>query len=380
MSTTTPKTRVAVLYGGRSSEHEVSLRSAANVIQNLDRERFDVVPIGIDREGAWYLGDDSVHKALADSGTLQLTDSPEQRLFNPNHIVAPERSTALTSMGRLFDVVFPVIHGPLCEDGTIQGLLEIADLPYVGCGVLASAMGMDKDISKRIVRDAGINVPDFVTVKAGQWQKYPQVYVDAIQEKLSFPVFVKPSNTGSSVGVIKVKQLSELKAAIDTAFQFDTKVIIEQGIEGMEIEISVLESLEDGCDPFVSVVGEIRPQGKHEFYSYAAKYEDEDGARIIIPAPISAEMQTKVQQVVKKIFAVLECEGMARVDLFLEKDTNHIYFNEVNTLPGFTEISMYPKLIVASGVSYQNLLTHLVDLAMSRQERRRQLQREYAAI
>lgn len=381
----TDKIRVAVLYGGRSGEHEVSLVSATNVIQNLDRDLFDVVPIGIDKQGGWFLGDDILKKELTTPKMLKLHRETERQLFNPDLIgkslqqIQPSQLMHAHPSGRLFDVVFPVIHGTLCEDGTVQGMLELADLPYVGCGVLASAVGMDKDISKRLVQDAGIDVPAFITIKQGQWAKNPAKFCELLEKKLHYPVFVKPANTGSSVGVEKVKSSEYLETAINNAFQYDTKIVIEQGIEGMEIEVAVLESQEYGADPIVSIPGEVRPSGAHEFYSYASKYLDENGAELIIPAPVSNALHEKLREAAKQIFMVLDCEGMARVDLFLERGTNKIYFNEVNTLPGFTQISMYPKLMAASGVQYSELLTHLIKLAMDRQVRKSKLSREHVA-
>jgi D-alanine-D-alanine ligase len=381
--TTERKIRVAVLYGGRSSEHEVSLQSATNVMQNLDRSRFEVVPIGIDKQGSWFLGQDIEHQLTEDKG-LQLSADSERLLFTPNLIgkqpaLARELTKHTHSPDRIFDVVFPVIHGPHCEDGTVQGLLELADVPYVGCGVLASSIGMDKDVSKRLIRDAGLKVPAYLTIKQGHWAKSRAVFCRRVSEELTFPVFVKPANTGSSVGVQKVKEISALAAAIDTAFVYDTKVIIEQGINAMEIEIAVLESLQYGDEPIISIPGEIRPQNGHEFYSYESKYLDADGYAIFIPAGIPEPVKEKLQQAAKEIFAALDCEGMARVDLFLEKDTNEIYFNEINSIPGFTQISMYPKLLIASGMSYQDLLSHLIDLAIDRHTRKSLLCHEYVA-
>ncbi|MEO8401997.1 MAG: D-alanine--D-alanine ligase family protein [Gammaproteobacteria bacterium] len=379
------KIRVAVLYGGRSGEHEVSLSSATNVIQNLDRTKFEVVPIGIDKQGVWFLGDDVFKKELS-TGTakLSLSRDIERMLFNPDSIgkqiqqIKPAQLLPQTkTTDRIFDVVFPVIHGTLCEDGTVQGLLELADLPYVGCGVLSSAVGMEKDISKRLARDAGISVAPFLVLKRGEWDNSPAAFCQRVAEKLPFPVFVKPANTGSSVGVEKVKSPQELSAAIENAFQYDTKVIVEQGIDALELEVAVLESQDYGKDPIVSVVGEVR--SRHEFYSYAAKYLDENGAELFIPAELPSALLEKVRQTAKDIFQLLECEGMARVDLFLERDTHKIYFNEVNTLPGFTEISMYPKLMNASGIGYSELLTHLVMLAVARHERKSRLSYEFKA-
>jgi D-alanine-D-alanine ligase len=374
------KTRVAVLYGGRSSEHEVSLNSATNVIQNLDRSRYDVVPIGIDKQGSWFLGQD-IQKQLGESAKLRLEQAQEKMLFNPNLIGQSPQSFSAHDMvsERMFDVVFPAIHGIMCEDGTVQGLLELAEVPYVGCGVLASAVGMDKDVSKRLIMEAGLNVPPYLTIKRGQWNRDAEYFCELVGAQLKYPLFVKPSNTGSSVGVHKVKTSLELVAAIENAFIYDTKVVVEQGIDAIEIELSVLESLEYGADPIVSIAGEIRPQNGHEFYSYESKYLDDEGAAIIIPAPVSDELQDELRIFASKVFAALDCESMARVDLFLERGTNKIYFNEINTLPGFTAISMYPKLMEASGVTYTILLTHLIELAIARHGRRSELRREYVA-
>ncbi len=384
----TEKIRVAVLYGGRSGEHEVSLASATNVMQHLDRSRFDLVPIGIDKQGSWFLGDDVFNKELNAPVMLRLQRETERMLFNPELIVRSKPTqTALAALAhsemttqRLFDVVFPVIHGPLCEDGTIQGLLELAEVPYVGCGVLSSSVSMDKDVSKRLIQNAGIAVPPYLVIKRGPWDKNPKHYCDLVTQQLTYPVFVKPANTGSSVGVHKVKKQEDLLAAIQDAFKYDTKVTVEQGLDIIEIEVAVLEALEVGADPIVSIPGEIRPSAHHEFYSYASKYTDEKGAEFFIPAPLSDELLQKVRVIAKDIFLALECEGMARVDLFVERGTNKIYFNEVNTIPGFTAISMYPKLMAASGMSYTELLTHLVSLAMERHSQKAKLSREYAAV
>lgn len=368
------KVRVAVLYGGRSGEHDVSLVSATNVVRNLDRTLFDIVPIGIDKKGCWFLGDDIIDQA---PGTLlQIHADHDRLLLNP----------ALTGHAPLnkkidcpFDVIFPAVHGVLCEDGTLQGLLESASIPYVGSGVLSSAVSMDKDVSKRLVQHAGIKTPDYIVIQRGQWQANESQCLEKINQQLHYPLFIKPVNTGSSVGVSKVKQIHELKAAIQAAFQYDTKVIIENGLDVIEIEIAVLESRESGELPIVSIPGEIRPSSQHEFYSYASKYTDPNGAEAIIPAALSEELTQNIQQMARDIFMALNCEGMARIDLFIERKTNQIYFNEVNTLPGFTQISMYPKLMAASGVNYSTLLTHLVMLALDRHQRQSSLHHEFVA-
>jgi D-alanine-D-alanine ligase len=279
------------------------------------------------------------------------------------------------SEARGIDVVFPVMHGPLCENGTIQGLLELADLPYVGCGVLASAVAMDKEMAKRLARDKGVSIVPHVPLKHEVWEKEKEQSARRIEKELGYPVFVKPANLGSSVGVEKVKEPSELDAALEDAFRYDRKVLVEAAINAREIEVSVLENLETGADPLVSVPGEIAPA--HEFYTYEAKYLDEKGAALIIPAKLDSEGTKLAQTMARNVFTALECEGMARVDLFLDRTSGEFLFNELNTIPGFTSISMYPRLWEASGINYQELLTKLVDLAVSRHERKRALVREF---
>jgi D-alanine-D-alanine ligase len=273
------------------------------------------------------------------------------------------------------DVVFPVMHGPLCEDGTIQGLLELADVPYVGSGVLASAVGMDKDVAKRLVRDAGLPIVPYLTIKDVSWKKD----FDALSEKafktIGLPLFVKPANLGSSVGVHKVKQREELRSALEDAFRYDTKILIEKAINAREIEFAVLENSDPSAIPLVSQPGEIVP--RHEFYSYEAKYLDDKGAELLIPAKLDSSQIARGQQIAREVFTILECEGMARVDFFVDRNTGDFYFNEVNTLPGFTSISMYPKMWEASGIPYDELLNRLIDLAMARHRRKRKLTRNY---
>jgi D-alanine-D-alanine ligase len=372
--------RVAVLYGGRSGEHEVSLRSAASVINHLDRDRFEIVPVAIDRQGRWRLNDVSLLEGKKSLPVFR--DAPKVVLL-PNPADA-DRGSALIRLGesgepRGIDVVFPVMHRPLCEDGTIQGLLELADLPYVGCGVLASAVAMDKEMAKRLARDAGIPIVPYVSLKYEVWKKEKQQLAKRIEEELGYPVFTKPANLGSSVGVHKVKEPSGLNGALEDAFNYDRKVLVEAAVNAREIEVSVLENLEaGGADPLVSIPGEIAPA--HEFYSYDAKYLDENGAALIIPAKLDPDDTKRAQEIGRKAFTVLECEGMARVDLFLDRVSGIFFFNELNTIPGFTSISMYPKLWEASGISYQNLLSRLVDLAMARHDRKKALVREFRPL
>lgn len=378
----TDKIRVAVLYGGRSGEHEVSCRSAAKVIEYLDANRFDIVPIGIDKQGNWFLGQDVLAKSLEHFTVPKMVES-SNTWFTPEWIGKPVEQQTLKELaqpfsrkGPLFDVVFPVVHGSYCEDGKLQGLLELADIPYVGCNVLASALGMDKDVSKRLVQAAEIEVAPFIVIKHDAWVSNPKRFLDQVMTELGCPLFVKPVNTGSSVGITKVTDQATLRKAIDEAFRFDIKVIVEKALNIYELEVAVLESLEPDHDPIVSVVGEIKP--RHEFYSYEAKYLDETGAQLLIPAPISKEATELAQVIAKKIFKILECEGMARVDLFLDKDKAKIYFNEINTIPGFTNISMYPKLMDASGIPYSALLTHLIELALKRHKNKKHLVHSYS--
>jgi D-alanine-D-alanine ligase len=370
------KLRVAVLYGGRSGEHEVSLQSAASVINYLDRDRFEIVPVAIDKQGRWHLNDISL---LEGKKSLPVYENAPRIVLPPGPAETGSDS-ALIGIGeggeaRGIDVVFPVMHGPLCEDGTIQGLLELADLPYVGCGVLASALAMDKEMAKRVARDAGIPIVPYVSLKHEVWKKEKQQFATRIEEQLGYPVFVKPANLGSSVGVHKVKESGELNAALEDAFDFDRKVLVEAAVDAREIELSVLENLEAGADPLVSTPGEIDPA--HEFYSYEAKYLDEKGAALIIPAKLDPEETKRAQAIGRKVFTALECEGMARVDLFLDRTSGEFFFNELNTIPGFTSISMYPKLWEASGIGYRELLSKLVDLAIWRHEKKKTLVREF---
>ena len=367
------KLRVAVLYGGKSFEHEISLRSAFNVVSNLDKNLFEVVPIGIDQQGNWYLGEETFRNSLEHKQVKQLTQKNDPWFSatwvgNANHALDNNNI-------RKIDVVFPVVHGPSCEDGSLQGLLELADLPYVGSRVMSSAISMDKDIAKRLAQLAGVNVAPYIVIKKDSWASDELGILEHISSELNFPLFVKPANTGSSVGINKVKNSSELKKAIEIAFKYDRKILVEKALDIIEIEVAVLESLNNSNEPIIGSIGQVKPT--HEFYSYEAKYLDENGAELIIPAKLSDDIKNKIHSLAKKIFLALECEGMARIDLFIEKSTNNIYFNELNTLPGFTEISMYPMLMQAAGVSYSNLLTHLIELALKNYKQKKQLITHY---
>ena len=350
------KIKVAVLYGGRSAEHEVSLLSAASVIKHLDKNKFTVIPIGIDKQGRGYINEYQ-HLYLNDG--IMLKTKNAERLHSLSELTQHKKN--------LPDVVFPVLHGTFGEDGTIQGLLEILGLAYVGADVLGSVIGMDKDVAKRLADAAEIPVVPFLSFNSGLWSVKKEQLIQNIEQKIPYPLFVKPANSGSSLGVSKVKKPDDLAAAIELAFTYSTKVLFEQAFEIREIEMAVLENLQWGAEPLVSRVGEIIPS--HEFYSYEAKYLDPKGAQLIIPATLQEGQWQQLKHLAIKVFNCLDCAGMARIDFFIEKQSQKIYFNELNTIPGFTQISMYPKLWEASGLSYQQLLTQLIELALARHQR-----------
>ncbi len=365
------KLRVGILFGGRSGEHEISLLSARSIVDALDRNRYEPVLIGIDPAGRWHLND-AAHALLAPPGAPLHLDATA-----PSVAVSPgDASTALTTasaapaVGTL-DVVFPVLHGTYGEDGTVQGLLEMADVPYVGSGVLGSSAGMDKDVAKRLLRSAGLPVVDWFVVRSHENRSSEDVARE-VEKRFGWPVFVKPANMGSSVGVSKARRREELAAALANAFKYDTKLLIERGHAVRELECGVL-----GNDaPLASVVGEIVPT--HEFYSYTAKYLDENGAHPRIPAAIREEQSEAIRRMSEEAFAALELSGLARVDFFLDKSDGALYLNEVNTLPGFTSISMYPKLWEATGVPYATLIERLIALALERAATRRALSTSFA--
>ncbi len=371
------KMRVAIVYGGRSGEHEVSLRSAASVFHNLDREKYETFPIAISKDGRWSETPMSaVEKAesalpvVDGAPNVYLAIYPGAGGHHSNGVFC--RADGLGTRIDV-DVIFPVMHGTFSEDGTIQGLFELAEIPYVGCGVLASAAAMDKELAKRIVRDAGLPIVPYISVKTGEWSG--SELVARVSKELGFPVFVKPSNLGSSVGVHRVKDPGALEEAVHDAFRYDTKVLIEKAVNAREIELAVLENPEIGKPPMVSVPGEVAPT--HEFYSYEAKYLDENGAALMIPAKLDEEQIRAAQKIARSAFQALECEGLSRCDLFMDKKTGEFYFNEVNTLPGFTSISMYPKLWEKTGIPYKELLSRLIDLAVARHARKKELVREF---
>lgn len=364
----TQKLRVLVLFGGRSAEHEISLLSARFVVEALDPARFEAVLVGIDKQGRWQLESrESLLAAGKDARAVALSGG------QPHVSLAarPSKERALELSGDAgsglgVDVVFPVLHGPLGEDGTVQGLLDLSGLPYVGAGVLGSAVGMDKDVMKRLLLQAGLPVLPYLTLRQARYARARQACLDEVTKELAFPVFVKPANLGSSVGVSRVLEPSALGAAVDAAFEFDSKVVVEQGLDHpREIECAVL----GGEAPIVSVPGEIVVDHPDGFYSYAAKYLDDTGATTRIPAELSPAEIQQAQALSLATFEALECDGMARVDLFLGKD-RELWVNEINTIPGFTQISMYPKLMQASGVPPRELVARLIDEALSRAERK----------
>ncbi len=363
------KIRVGIIFGGKSTEHEVSLQSAKNVISALDKEKYEPILIGIDKEGKWHRS----------SGADYLLNSENPKLIALNKKVAEgmvlvpgEEKQLMTLQGeeenQVLDVVFPVLHGPLGEDGTMQGLLKLMDIPFVGPGVLGSAIGMDKDVQKRLLRDAGIPVARFIVLH----ETKEGFSFSKIKKELGLPLFVKPANAGSSVGVSKVKTEADFKSAVADAFKYDNKILIEEGIDGREIECAVLGNE----NPIASVPGEIKPT--HEFYSYEAKYIDEQGAISEIPAKLPAKIAKKVQETAVSVFKILECEGLARVDCFVTKD-GRVLVNEINTIPGFTKISMYPKLWEASGIPYPKLIDTLITLALARAQREKRIATKFKA-
>ncbi len=349
------KIRVGVIFGGRSGEHEVSLRSAESILKAIDRNKYDVVPIGITHEGKWLVS----KSAMA---MLPAKDQIQKVLTSGEPVTLP----AEPADNGIVDVVFPIMHGTYGEDGTIQGLLELANVAYVGAGVLGSAVGMDKGVMKRLLREAGLPIVDYWTVRKQDLDSFLQAHISS----LPYPVFVKPANLGSSVGISKVHSAEELPAALEAAAEYDRKIVVEQGVDAREIELSVLGN----DDPIASVPGEIIPS--REFYDYAAKYVDED-SRLLIPAPLTDIQKNDAQRLSISAFRILECSGMARVDLFLEKPTGKFYVNEINTLPGFTTISMYPKLWDASGIPYPELIDRLVTLAIERHADKNKLRTKY---
>ncbi|HZQ69442.1 MAG TPA: D-alanine--D-alanine ligase family protein [Terriglobales bacterium] len=386
------KIRVGILFGGRSGEHEVSLLSAASVFNAIDKNKFEVIPVGITKDGRWVTAMDA-ERLL--KGMPPEHEERHLRAGDPDYttgaavlargegvVVPPEPKSALspfqTDLRRAsdrainVDVIFPVLHGTFGEDGTIQGLLELADIPYVGAGVLGSAAGMDKDIMKALFRAAGLPIVKHVTILRSAWEAAPKKAEKQVEKALKYPVFVKPANLGSSVGISKAHDRKELRPALAEAAKFDRKIVIEQGVGGSkqkarEIECSVL-----GNDkPEASVAGEIVPI--KEFYDYDAKYLDE-GSQLLIPAKLTKSEMKEVQQLAIAAFKAVDCAGLARVDFLMEPKSGKIYLNEINTMPGFTAISMYPKLWAATGLAYSDLIEKLIHLGLERHEEKKRNQ------
>ncbi|MDR0630415.1 MAG: D-alanine--D-alanine ligase [Treponema sp.] len=363
------KIKVGILFGGKSAEHEVSLQSAKNVFDAIDREKYIPILIGIDKSGKWLLnGASEFLLNPEDPQQIRLNPSGDSVALTPqSHGVVSNTST--WKQEQVIDVIFPILHGPFGEDGTIQGLLKLADIPFVGTGVLGSAIGMDKDVMKRLLREAGIPIGNFRVLQAHE--RVPDFA--ELQDALGLPLFVKPANMGSSVGVSKIHDETAFKRSIQEAFSYDRKIIIEEYIQGRELECSVLGNEE----PLASVPGEVI--ASHEFYSYDAKYIDEQGAVLEIPASLPDHTVKAVQALAVKTFKTLAGEGLARVDFFLKPDGN-ILVNEINTMPGFTKISMYPKLWEASGISYTALIDRLIELALRRFIQEKKLKTTYGAL
>lgn len=362
--------RVGVIFGGKSGEHEVSIQSGQSILKSLDPDVYTAVPIGITRAGRWMVGSHAF-RALADAAQIELgpsTSRVDVALDATNH--AESESFAASSelvppelVGE-FEVVIPVLHGPNGEDGTIQGLLELFDIPYVGAGVLASAVGMDKVFMKKLFAAADLPQADYTFCTRKEWETQPEHVIDAVETQLGYPCFVKPANMGSSVGITKVKSRADLAPAIDLAARYDRKIIVEQGLDVREVEVAVLGNDE----PEASVPGEVIPDG--EFYDYAAKYVTGE-SQLIIPAPLPEDVVREIQTIAVAAFRAVDCSGLARMDFFVERGTNRVLVNEINTMPGFTRFSMYPKLWEATGVSYAQLLDRLIALAMERSEEKR---------
>lgn len=358
------KLRVGIIFGGKSAEHEVSLQSAKNIVDAIDKNRFDVTLLGIDKKGEWHINDASNYLINAENPSLiALNRSNNQVALIPgqteNQLIETHSASALSQL----DVIFPIVHGTLGEDGSLQGLLRMANIPFVGSGVLGSAVSMDKDVTKRLLRDAGLNVAPFVTVTRSNRQN--QTF-EKVSQTLGLPLFIKPANQGSSVGVSKISDADGFARALDLAFDFDHKVLVESAIVGREIECAVL-----GNDhPQASVCGEVILHD--EFYSYDTKYINEQGASVAVPADLPQETHDRIRAIALQAFGVLECRGMARVDVFLTA-AGEVVINEINTLPGFTNISMYPKLWAASGLGYSELISKLLELALEQHQQDSQL-------
>lgn len=371
-----PRKRVGVIFGGRSAEHDVSLRSALTIMGALVEAGHDVVPIGITRDGQWLTSGDPMAELQAGSPLFQISESTGRSQGQVEEAVESLSLAARKSgSGGLvpasgwageIDVIFPALHGPMGEDGTVQGLFELAGVPYVGAGVLASSVAMDKALCKQVLDQAGIPQVPWVTTRRREWNLNPDEVLNVVEELLGYPCFVKPANLGSSIGISKAKNREELAAGLDEACLHDRRVVIEQAIDAREFEVSVLGN----DDPIASVVGEIVPGEQHEFYDYEAKYVDDD-AQLIIPAEIPEPMANTIRSLAVAAFKEIDCAGIARVDFLADRTTGDVYLNEINTIPGFTSISMYPKLWEATGIPISELVDRLLQLALERADERR---------
>ena len=353
----TDKKTIAVLFGGQSGEHEVSLVSARAVIDALDPEKYDVLPVGITREGRWLAGPGAMPALLAQADKAKLPGGAKVEEQNDTALATVQFSILNSQFS--IDVVFPVLHGPMGEDGTVQGLLELAGVPYVGCGVLASAVGMDKALMKAAFAAAGLPLLPWLLLRRAEIKGDTDAACARVEEQFAYPMFVKPANMGSSVGITKARDRAQLVEGLHEAARYDRRIVVEQGVLAREIEISVLGNDE----PAASVPGEILPSG--EWYDYAAKYID-GASQIRIPAPIDDALAKEVAALALRAYAAIDCAGLARVDFLLDKESGSLYLNEVNTMPGFTSVSMYAKMWEASGISYAELLDRLIALAVER--------------
>ena len=360
--------RVGLLFGGMSSEHDVSLCSAASVYESLDKSKYDVTAIGIDRDGRWYVQEKAEIVKDKDFGKIFKLNKTGSWLFN-HYNINNQLVLLNTDNSRKIEIDFilPIIHGTNCEDGRLQGLLELACVPYAGADLIGSAIAMDKDVAKRLLKGSGISVVPWLAFTKDQWDYSRDEIINKTLSKFSFPLFVKPNAAGSSIGILKVKEKANLSEALDNAFLFDNKVLVEKGIDCIEIECAVLGN----GKPKASITGQIIP--RHEFYSYEAKYIDPDGADLKIPAEIDDEIAESIRKAAVEGYTALSCTGMARVDFFLEKNSKEFYLNEINTLPGFTSISMYPKLWAQTGLQYAELLDRLIELGFEAHNSRTRL-------
>lgn len=358
-----PKLNVALLFGGPSSEHEISCATAAGVMGAIDREKYNLIPVGITKTGNWIIGEDDAAKWALRKGNLISVEPNGTKVEFANdgsrELFAIDAQGVKSSLG-VIDVVFPVLHGPYGEDGTLQRELEAIGVAYVGNGILASERGMDKELSKDAFLAAGVPATAHVVIKLDSWLNDPESAIEAVRKLGPLPLFVKPARAGSSKGVSKVKDMADFASAIETAFKEDNKLVVERGIEGREVEVAVLQG-RDGAQPRVSVAGEIIVTGR-DFYDFDAKYQDEDSVQLVIPAALSDQELQEMQSLAAKAFDALGCEGLARADFFLTK--NGFLINEINTMPGFTPLSMFPSLWQASGIEYPKLIDELIELAL----------------